>query len=104
MVLLVSGADGWRPVPQVRSVRRRRSLRRLQRIDLERFRQSASTWQSLDALIARALPQAAEYADRVGADETHLIVFDRTGRTTWDDRIRHTSETVGARTIGVWGA
>jgi hypothetical protein len=59
---------------------------------------------SLDALIAQALPQAAEYADRVGADETHLVVFDRTGRTEWDDRIRHTTETVGSRTVGVWGA
>jgi hypothetical protein len=59
---------------------------------------------SLDALIAQALPQAADYADRVGADETHLVVFDRTGRTAWDDRIRHKTETVGSRTIGVWGA
>jgi riboflavin biosynthesis pyrimidine reductase len=59
---------------------------------------------SLDSLIAQALPQAAEYADRVGADETHLVVFDRTGRTTWDERVWQTTETVSGRTIGVWGA
>jgi hypothetical protein len=59
---------------------------------------------ALDALIAQALPQAAEYADRVGADETHLVVFDRTGDKTWDDRIWQTTKTVGGRTIGVWGA
>jgi hypothetical protein len=59
---------------------------------------------AVDALIAQALPQAAEYADQVGADETHLVVFDRTGGTTWDDRIWHTTETVNGRTIGVWGA
>jgi hypothetical protein len=58
---------------------------------------------SRDALIAQALPQAAEYADRVGADETHLVVFDRTGRTTWDERISHTTKTADGRTIGVWG-
>jgi hypothetical protein len=55
-------------------------------------------------LIARALPQAAEYADLVGADETHLVVFDRTGRTTWDERTWHTTKTADGRTIGVWGA
>jgi hypothetical protein len=59
---------------------------------------------SLDSLIAQALPQAAEYADRVGADETHLVVFDRTGRTAWDERVRRTTETTGGRAIGVWGA
>jgi hypothetical protein len=59
---------------------------------------------ALDALIARALPQAADYADRVGADETHLVVFDRTGRTTWDERVWHTTKTADGRTIGVWGA
>jgi hypothetical protein len=58
----------------------------------------------LDPLLAEALAQTADYADRVGADEAHLVVFDRTGQHPWDDRIWHKTATHGRRTIGVWGA
>ncbi len=30
-----------------------------------------------DAVMKEALPQAADYADRCGADEAHILVFDR---------------------------
>ncbi|TSE31883.1 hypothetical protein Ttaiw_01300 [Tepidimonas taiwanensis] len=68
---------------------------------------------SLDALIAEGLTQTADYADKAGADEAHLVIFDRRPGIAWEDKIWQRSETVsrtpdggsdaGARTIGVWG-
>jgi hypothetical protein len=58
----------------------------------------------LEKLLAESLAQTADYADRVGADEAHLIVFDRTGRHSWEERLWRRSETYGARPIQVWGA
>ena len=58
----------------------------------------------LDALIAKGLEQTAEYMDMVGSvDEGHLIIFDRTQQTTWDERIWHKPYEYGERTIMVWG-
>ncbi len=58
---------------------------------------------SLEATIEEGLAQTAAYADQCGAEEAHLIVFDRRPDRSWDDKIFHRSETVGARIIGVWG-
>ena len=82
----------------------------------------------LDEVIRRGALQTAGYADRSGAAEGHLLVFDRDERKSWDEkvfhrevRVRRTSgETAGAeetgevlaeaappapgeRTIQVWG-
>ena len=58
----------------------------------------------LDALIAKGLEQTAEYMDMAGlVDEGHLIIFDRTNETTWDERIWHKPYEYGGRTIMVWG-
>jgi hypothetical protein len=57
----------------------------------------------LDALIAEALTQTADYADKAGAEEAYLVVFDRRADIAWDERIWQRSETVGVRAIGVWG-
>ena len=58
----------------------------------------------LDALIAKGLEQTAEYMDMVGSvEEGHLIIFDRTQQTTWDERIWHKPYEYGGRTIMVWG-
>ncbi len=54
---------------------------------------------SLEATLAEALPQTADYADRCGAEEAHLIVFDRRPETSWDARIwrrRETAQPSGA--------
>lgn len=56
-----------------------------------------------EAVIAAGLPQTAQYADQAGADECHLIVFDRTPDRTWDEKIFSRTETHEGRTIGVWG-
>ena len=55
-------------------------------------------------VITGALPQTAEYADRCGADEAHLLIFDRDAERSWDERIFHESEHKHEdREIGVWG-
>ena len=40
-----------------------------------------------DKLKAAALEQTADYADLCDATEAHVIIFDRTGRTGWKDKL-----------------
>lgn len=58
---------------------------------------------SLDTLIADGLAQTADYADKAGADEAYLIIFDRRPNIAWEQRIWQRHETAGARQITVWG-
>lgn len=58
---------------------------------------------SLDTLIADGLAQTADYADKAGADEAYLIIFDRRSNISWDERIWQRQESAGARSIAVWG-
>ncbi|MBK1735434.1 hypothetical protein CKO15_09090 [Halorhodospira abdelmalekii] len=60
--------------------------------------------QGLDGLIAKGLEQTADYADRVGADEAHLLLFDRRPGVSWEEKIWRTEERSGERSITVWGA
>jgi len=57
----------------------------------------------LEKLLGDGLAQTAGYADRCGAHDAHLIIFDRRDGVAWDEKIyRHTHEHDG-RTITVWG-
>ena len=59
---------------------------------------------ALDAVIEKGLQQTAEYMDTVGSvDEGHLIIFDRDGQKSWDERIWHRPYEQDGRTIVVWG-
>ena len=58
----------------------------------------------LETTIAKGLEQTANYIDLVGSvDEGHLIIFDRKGDKTWDERIWHEPREHNGRTITVWG-
>ena len=59
---------------------------------------------SLEALLADGLVQTTDCADRCGADEAHLVVFDRRPDVPWDDRIWQRETTHGRWTLGLWGA
>ncbi|EIJ36144.1 AAA family ATPase [Thiothrix nivea] len=59
---------------------------------------------SLETTLAEGLEQTASYADQCGADEAHLLIFDRRPETAWDARIWQRAELYGTRQIGVWGA
>ena len=72
----------------------------LQRIVIEtKLRRGA-----LETIIAKGLEQTADYAGRVGADEAHLMIFDRSPERTWDERIWRRDESFGGFGIIVWGA
>jgi hypothetical protein len=40
-----------------------------------------------EATIQRGTEQVLKYADRCGADEIYLVIFDRTKEKSWDDKI-----------------
>ncbi len=57
----------------------------------------------LAATLAEGLAQTVDYADRCGADEAHLVIFDRTPGQAWEERIWRRAETHAGRAIAVWG-
>ncbi|MBI4754572.1 MAG: AAA-like domain-containing protein [Betaproteobacteria bacterium] len=56
-----------------------------------------------EATLAEGLAQTAEHAERCGAGEAYLLLFDRRPGRSRDERVWQREEAVGARTIGVWG-
>jgi hypothetical protein len=58
---------------------------------------------TMETVIAKGLEQTADYSRRVGADESHLVVFDRDPARTWDERIWRRSDTFDGIAITVWG-
>ena len=59
---------------------------------------------SAEAVLKDALPQTADYADRCGADEAHIVVFDRRPEVSWEERIWQREATQGVWPIMLWGA
>ncbi|MDR1727420.1 MAG: ATP-binding protein, partial [Acidobacteriota bacterium] len=59
---------------------------------------------TLDAVLAQGLPQTADYARRAGADEAHLVVFDRDFEKPWDEKVWRRAERCDGWDITVWGA
>ncbi len=59
---------------------------------------------ALDAVLAVGLEQTADYTRQVGADEAHLIIFNRNPGTSWDEKIWQRQEHFGSLPVGVWGA
>lgn len=49
------------------------------------------------------LKQAASYMDSSGAEEGHLVLFDRDPKKSWEEKIYHLREIVNDKTINVWG-
>jgi len=58
---------------------------------------------SLKKTMAEGLTQTAAYMDRCGAEEGHLILFDRRPDKTWEEKIFRREEDVGRKQIVVWG-
>ena len=57
----------------------------------------------LETLLPGALEQTADYADKAGTLEAHLVVFDRDPDVHWEEKIWHMQKSWGQRTIEVWG-
>ena len=58
---------------------------------------------SLERTLADGLAQTSEYMDRCGADQGHLVIFDRDPRKPWEQKIFRRNEAHGGRAIAVWG-
>ncbi|GAB6059147.1 AAA family ATPase [Desulfonatronum parangueonense] len=58
---------------------------------------------SLETTLAEGLEQTADYADRVGSEEAHLVIFHRDPEMSWEERIWKRRERHGAWEIEVWG-
>jgi len=58
---------------------------------------------ALEHTLAEGLVQTWEYADRCGAEEAHLVIFDRRPGRTWEERIWQRTEEHHGRVITVWG-
>jgi hypothetical protein len=52
---------------------------------------------------AEGLEQTTDYMDKCGADEGHLIIFDRRPERTWDEKIFRETHDAAGKTVTVWG-
>ncbi|MEA3642406.1 MAG: ATP-binding protein [Lamprobacter sp.] len=58
----------------------------------------------LDRVIQTGLAQTLDYCRRVGADEAHLVIFNRNPKVSWKKKIWHRPASLEGFSIGVWGA
>jgi len=54
-------------------------------------------------LKTKALEQTADYADRCDATESHIIIFDRCGKSSWQQKVFRDTDIFNGRTIQIWG-
>jgi len=54
-------------------------------------------------LAIRGLAQIWDYMDKCGAEEGHLIIFDRTPGKPWEEKLFRQEERYQGRAITVWG-
>lgn len=57
----------------------------------------------LETQLPIALKQSLDYGDIAGADEVHLIFFNRDKEVDWDDKIWHRQESYDGKIVEVWG-
>ncbi len=58
---------------------------------------------SLDETLRAGLRQTRAYMDRCGSAEGHLVIFDRSESTPWEDKVYRRRETDGGAPVTVWG-
>jgi hypothetical protein len=58
---------------------------------------------SRERTLAEGLEQTADYMDKCGADEGHLILFDRRPERRWEEKMFRERREAAGRTITVWG-
>ncbi len=57
----------------------------------------------LETVIDKGLAQTAEYADKLNADEAHLVIFNRDPAVAWESKIWNRQESFAERHVSVWG-
>ena len=58
---------------------------------------------SLEATRTKGLEQTAGYMDKCGADQGHLIIFDRTEGKSWEEKIYQEQAEYQGQLIYIWG-
>ena len=58
---------------------------------------------SFETTLQEGLAQTAAYLDRTGAEEGHLLLFNRISGVPWEQKIFQRAETYGSHPIQVWG-
>jgi len=58
---------------------------------------------SLEATVRTGLGQTRAYMDRCAADAGHLVMFDRAGGKSWDQKMCRREEDTGGARITIWG-
>ena len=58
---------------------------------------------SLDKTITDGLEQTWQYLDRSGAEEAHLVIFDRTLDKPWEEKLYRREEQVRGKLVTIWG-
>ena len=57
----------------------------------------------LERTVSDGLEQVVKYMDGCGTDEGHLVIFDRSEKRTWKEKIFTRVETLGEQCVTVWG-
>jgi len=58
---------------------------------------------SREGTVSEGLAPTIEHADRCGAAEAHLVVFDRRAGASWEEKVFCEIHVQGGRTVTVWG-
>jgi hypothetical protein len=58
---------------------------------------------SIEITITEGIEQTSSYAATCGAEEAHLLLFDRSGEKEWDAKIWERTETFYGRAVQIWG-
>jgi hypothetical protein len=58
---------------------------------------------SLERTLGEGLEQTSDYMDRCGAEDGHLVIFDRDADKPWAEKVFHRREAYRGNQIGVWG-
>ena len=59
---------------------------------------------SLEATLQAGISQTRAYMERAGAEEGHLVIFDCSTDTSWDEKTYRREEQSNGKRITVWGA
>lgn len=60
-------------------------------------------YKTLESTLAEGLEQTADYMDKCGTAEGHLLIFDQTEGLTWDEKIYEKTAVFEGKQIQVWG-
>ena len=57
----------------------------------------------LERTVQEGLSQIGAYLERCGGEEGHLVIFDRSEKRSWNEKVFRREEAVGNRSVTVWG-